>query len=61
MQIYCSTGGFEKKPFYESAKAFLNLGIGNIELSAGTHSHDALEQLMILNQEANGSKRIIHL
>lgn len=53
MQIYCSTGGFEEKPFYESAKAFLNLGIDNIELSAGAHSHDALEQLMILNQEAN--------
>jgi hypothetical protein len=45
MKIFCSTGGFEDMPFSETAKLFLEVGISEIELSAGSPSKDVLEQL----------------
>lgn len=53
MEIFCSTGGFEDIPFYETGKLFSKLGINKIELSAGVPSKDVVKQLTNLSQESD--------
>ena len=53
MEIFCSTGGFKTRDFFESSQAFLENGIRNIELSAGTDRPDFRKRLKQLNTEAN--------
>ena len=53
MKVFCSTGGFDEKPFNETAESFLKVGINEIELSAGLPTSDILLRLSNLNQEAN--------
>jgi sugar phosphate isomerase/epimerase len=53
MEIFCSTGGFKTRDFFESSQAFLENGIRNIELSAGTVRPDFRKRLKQLNTEAN--------
>lgn len=51
MKIYCSTGGFEDKPFYEVANSFLKLGIKQVELSSGSLVAGVPEKLISLSRE----------
>ena len=51
MNIYCSTGGFEDKPFYEVANSFLKLGIKQVELSSGSLVAGVPEKLISLSRE----------
>lgn len=51
MKIYCSTGGFENKPFYEVVDSFLKLGINQIELSSGSLVAGVPEKLISLSRE----------
>jgi sugar phosphate isomerase/epimerase len=53
MKVFCSTGGFDKKPFHETAESFLKVGINEIEFSAGLPTNDILPRLLKLNQEAD--------
>ena len=53
MEVFCSTGGFEDMPFYETGKLFSKLGINKIELSAGVPSKDVVKQLTNLSQDAD--------
>ena len=53
MEVFCSTGGFEDMPFYETGKLFSKLGINKIELSAGVPSKDVVKQLTNLSQDSD--------
>ncbi len=53
MEIFCSTGGFKTLTFYETACNFLNVGIKNVELSAGKIETDYLNKLDTLSRTAN--------
>ncbi len=53
MEIFCSTGGFKTQNFYDTASAFLDVGINNIELSAGKIELDFHSKLQFLNSRAN--------
>jgi sugar phosphate isomerase/epimerase len=53
LEIFCSTGGFKTQTFYDTASSFLDVGINNIELSAGKIDLDFHAKLHSLNSRAN--------
>ena len=53
MEIFCSTGGFKTRSFFDTATSFLDAGITNIELSAGKIDLEFQGKLHLLSSKAN--------